>query len=486
MKQFLPIFLLLLSGFTSYGQLESGTLLPGNIRTTDIKGDSVDVFKWLAEGKTVVLDIFATWCGPCWSFHNSGYLKQLHEQYGPQGTDELRIVAIESDGTTAESELYNSALGNWTTGVKYPIVNNHTFSSLLKISFFPTLYIIRPNKRVFEVGSYRGNNEVWQKAMFPKKPIDLLTISGMTSRTFCNNASFDQKPTLLNLGSEDITSLKADFIRNGQVQQVSNAAAIPVFSEIKLPLPNISQFSVTTLFEAIVKEINGNPLPENEQLKFTSTYLRPVVETDAYRILFTTDFYPGEITWELKDNKGKSILKNTYNPGPGQFGSGGEDAHKTFTHDILLEDTDISCLTLSISDTGQDGLTSFNPNVNPVPGVEIQKIDGTVIKPKMDSDYTFTSTRNILTKFILSSNATEVVADKFSIFPNPTSGILNISNSFEDFTDYTIHVTDMMGKQITPTYQNVNFVDITNFNAGIYFINIFTDKGNAAFKFMKQ
>lgn len=44
----------------------------------------------------------------------------------------------------------------------------------------------------------------------------------------------------------------------------------------------------------------------------------------------------------------------------------------------------------------------------------------------------------------------------------------------------------MMGKQITPTYQNVNFVDITNFNAGIYFINIFTDKGNAAFKFMKQ
>ena len=103
-----------------------------------------------------------------------------------------------------------------------------------------------------------------------------------------------------------------------------------------------------------------------------------------------------------------------------------------------------------------------------------------------DSDYTFTSTRNILTKFILSSNATEVVADKFSIFPNPTSGILNISNSFEDFTDYTIHVTDMMGKQITPTYQNVNFVDITNFNAGIYFINIFTDKGNAAFKFMKQ
>ena len=123
-------------------------------------------------------------------------------QYGPQGTDELRIVAIESDGTTAESELYNSALGNWTTGVKYPIVNNHTFSSLLKISFFPTLYIIRPNKRVFEVGSYRGNNEVWQKAMFPKKPIDLLTISGMTSRTFCNNASFDQKPTLLNLGSD--------------------------------------------------------------------------------------------------------------------------------------------------------------------------------------------------------------------------------------------------------------------------------------------
>lgn len=486
MKQHLLSFIFILFTFSAFGQLASGAILPGNIAAKDIKGDSIDVFKWLAEGKTVVLDIFATWCGPCWSFHNSGFLKQLHEQYGPDGTDQLRIVAIESDGNTPESELYNSILGNWTTGVKYHILHDHTYSSLLKIAYFPTLYVIRPNKRVFEIGSYRSNPEIWQKAMFPVKEIDIIPVSAMEDRTFCNNSSFVQKPSIINLGSESIENMKVDFIRNGEVKEIEYNQQVPVFKELSLPLPTIQQFGETTLFEAIVTQLNGVDLADNEKLYFSCTYLRPIINETTYRIRFTTDFYPGEITWEIKDNQQRSIFKKTYNPGPGTFGSGGPDAYKTFTHDITLPDQDVTCLTLSITDEGNDGLRSFNPAVNPIPGVEILKMDGTVIKPKMKTDWDFTGSRNILSRFLLSSDVNDVIASQFEVYPNPASDIININNLVEEINTYKIYMTDMMGRQVSPTLQNVNFVDIQHYTPGMYFLNILTDKGNATFKFMKQ
>lgn len=482
-------FLLTLLLFTSLGlsaQIPSGNELSGNIVGTDIKGDSINVFKWLAEGKTVVIDVFATWCGPCWSFHQSGMLKGLHEQYGPDGTDELRIIAIEGDGNTAESELYNSALGNWTTGVKYQIMNNHTFNSILQINYFPTLYVIRPNKRVFEVGGYRGSRDIWERAMFPKAPIDIIPVSGMESRTFCNNAAFNQKPTILNLGSDNIANMKVDFIRNGEVREIEVTNEIPVFKETSIPLPTINQFSETTLFEAIIKEVNGVVIAENERPTFSSTYLRPIVDELEYQIRFTTDFYPGEITWEIKDNKQRSIFKKKYNPGSGQWGSGGADAHKTFVHDITLPDADITCLTLSITDSGQDGLTSFNPATNPIPGVEIIKKDGTIIKPKMASDYDFATSRTVLARFLLSSDVNDVLASKFSVYPNPTMDILNISNTLESGMTYRVFVSDMLGRQVTPASENSSFVDVQSLIPGMYVLNIMTNEGKATFKFTKQ
>lgn len=486
MKQLL---LLLLFGFVSIqinAQLASGSTLPSNIKTVDIKGDSVDVFKWLNEGKTVVIDIFATWCGPCWSFHESGYLKNLHEQYGPDGTDQLRIIGLEGDGSTAESTLYNSGWGNWTEGVKYHIVNDHTFNSMLKISFYPTLYIIRPNKRVLEIGGYRYNQEVWQKAMFPDKEIDIIPVLGMESKTFCNKSSFAQKPTIINLGSEDINHVKINFIRNGEVKEIESNHEVPVFKELSLPLPTINQFDVSTVFEAVVTHLNHNELAENEQLKFDCLYLRPIVEELTYKIKFTTDYYPGQTSWELTDNQQRSIFKKKYNPGQNTSGAGGADANKTFTHEITLPDTDITCLTLTITDEGNNGLRSYNPSTNPVPGVEIIRNDGTIIKPKMASDFDFGSSKTILSRFLLSSDTDETVAQNFSVYPNPASDLIHIQKGNLDNLTYKVFITDMVGRQVSQSVENANFLNVQELQTGMYFINIHTEKGMATFKFTKS
>lgn len=486
MRQIFYIFLFFIINSSLFGQIKSGEQLSGNIKATDIKGVEVDVFQLLDEGKTVVIDVFATWCGPCWSFHTSGYLKNLNELYGPEGTDQIRIIAIEGDGATPESQLYNSSFGDWTAGVKYHIINDHTFNSILKISFFPTLYVIRPNKKVMEMGDYRYDTEVWLKAMLPTEDIDLLVTRNIEDRTFCNTATFDQKPLVLNLGKKEINTMSIDFFRNGVNNPIETNKKIAELEEFSLGIPNIQQIKETTEIEVVVKSVDGVELTSDKQLKFKSTYLRPLVRDDVYIIKFTTDIYPGETSWTLRDNKQKIIINEKYKAGPGQFGAGGADANKTFEYLVELEDTDINCLVLAISDSAGDGLRSFNASINPQPGVEILKADGTIIKPKMIQDYNFTTARNVFTPFNLSSSAADShLSHSVEIYPNPSMDILNISIDQSLALEYNVFVTDIMGRQVTQNTKNTNFIDVSPLQSGIYILNIQTDKGLVTKKFNK-
>ena len=69
---------------------------------TDIEGETHNLYEILDEGKTVILDLFAVWCGPCWSFAETGVLEDLQAQY----PDEVVCIAIEADPSTAESTIF--------------------------------------------------------------------------------------------------------------------------------------------------------------------------------------------------------------------------------------------------------------------------------------------------------------------------------------------------------------------------------------------
>ncbi len=155
-------FLFLVTSFNLSAQLADGTLAP-NFDLTDIDGNDHNLYDDVLDNdKHALLDFSATWCGPCWTFHNSGTLETLYDDYGPSGSDELQIFMLEASASTNTACLYgsagcnNSTYGDWTQ-VDYPIFSlegaDLNVSSDYEISYFPTIYLLN-----------KHDNRVWETA----------------------------------------------------------------------------------------------------------------------------------------------------------------------------------------------------------------------------------------------------------------------------------------------------------------------------------
>jgi hypothetical protein len=378
------------------------------------------------------------------------------------------------------------SLGNWTEGVDYGIINSHDFNDLLKIAFFPTLYVIRPDRSVLEMGSFRYNDQIWQKALIPTAQKDLVFSSKLEDRTFCSTAVYNQKPKVINMGTSAITGGVIDLKLNTSTSSVNLTGEIGVFKEVEVPFTNKTLIQPTDVTVSI-KSLDGVADEPDDLSKLTCKYMQPKVTEKKMTLKVTTDFYPGEFSWNLKDNKNRTLKSATYRPGNADAdGGGGDDANKEFVYDVDIANIDINCLTFNLLDSYGDGNTAFNPEVHPQPGVEFIDASGNVIKPKLTSEYNYqSSTKSFAQAVITSSLADQDFVENLQVYPNPVSDVLTVQMTLTSGLDYELFVTDVMGAQVTKVARNTNFIPVNGLAAGIYFLNVRTANGIYTHKFTK-
>jgi len=155
-KSIISILICLFLSFDNQAQnngLPTGSIAPDHT-FTDLNGDTHNLYDILEEGKAVIIQISFIACTPCWDYVNNGILNSIHENFGEDGTDELRVFFFEgSEGTDAgclisPDSCNVSSPGNWIDNAVYPMTNDDEIAYLFNTSIGPSLFTICPNKEI--------------------------------------------------------------------------------------------------------------------------------------------------------------------------------------------------------------------------------------------------------------------------------------------------------------------------------------------------
>jgi len=77
------------------------------------------------------------------------------------------------------------------------------------------------------------------------------------------------------------------------------------------------------------------------------------------------------------------------------------------------------------------------------------------------------------------------LANSFSVYPNPAKDMLNISNSIGAEL-LSVTVTDLNGRTVKQINSSVEQINISDLNAGVYFVNINSNEGSLTKKIVKK
>ncbi|WP_298150030.1 T9SS type A sorting domain-containing protein [Flavobacterium sp.] len=98
-------------------------------------------------------------------------------------------------------------------------------------------------------------------------------------------------------------------------------------------------------------------------------------------------------------------------------------------------------------------------------------------------DYNNVVTTNIAnTTFTAMPLSVDEFSKTVAIYPNPTNGLINIK---ADAKINTIEVFDVRGRKLFSKQQS-DFVDISQYDSGVYFMKVYTDQGMVRQKLMKR
>lgn len=208
-----------------HAQLPDGSTAPDFTLTDIVDSNSYNLHDYLEAGKTCFVEIFAAHCPSCWSYHQSNTLKDLYNTYGPNGTDEVMVFALEYD----EYNFYEAFIGvgspwvtagNWLDGTPYPIFQvegaDRSVFNDYEVTFYPVVYKICPDKTTERVSTSLNAAQLYEK-------VQECQLASIDEQVLPGKVYIDQNK---NVVVENYEELRGIEIVNMQGQTVQTIAVI--------------------------------------------------------------------------------------------------------------------------------------------------------------------------------------------------------------------------------------------------------------------
>lgn len=451
-KSLLPMLALSLAT-GAMAQMPDGSVCP-DFTGTDLDGNVHHLYDYLDQGYTVVVDVSATWCGPCWSYHNSGNLEGLFEDHGP-GTadDKVMVLFIEGDNSTTLADLNgtgSNTQGDWVTGTPYPIINSASIANLLQISYYPTIYTICPNRIMVESGqiSEAAHWNLAQACPVADSPFDAALLEPQTTMAGCTGADLPLHARLQNMGTSTLTNA------NIQVKQGTTVLGSTTWSGL-LPTYGIADVAVTDYAFGANANLTFEITSSDDDAANNTTSGSVVVSNQEIGTWVTvevrTDGYGYEVTWQLTDASGYPLWTN-----PASVGN-----NTTYSTTLALNDGE--CYIWKIQDSYGDGILS--------PGYWKILNDGVAV---MQSSGAFTSTVKPFKGSLAADVAEAMKGREPSIYPNPTNGQVTLAMDVPAGTRATLDVYNVLGAVVKSQIitNAISTVDLNTLDNGVYYFNI--------------
>ncbi len=446
-----------------------------NWTATDIAGNTISIQDYLNDGKTVLVDISAHWCGPCWAWHNSGIMEKLWHEFGPEGTNDLVIIWVDGDAASSMTLLNggSGSQGDWVTGTPYPIIGpngeGNALSDIYNITAYPTLFMHCPGAsagvEIARTATWQSFFQSWRNACpaaFNNGTIDATLLAG-ESGTLCPGEH--PAATLYNQGTSNLTSATVELIENGTtVQTVNWTGNLARWASATI---NFDQVDVvgTQDFTATVSQPNGvadeHPEGADEDYSFEQA---PEAESATIHFELKTDNYCEETTWKLYNSNNQVV----YQGGP--YTAGSQD-NTVFNYWWTV--TPNECYRLEVSDAYGDGICCtygngyYKVRSNGVLVTEGGQFGGLVKEP-------FAAGAAV-------GIEENVLEQGLGMYPNPTTGMLNVKFELPSATTVNFNVTNMLGANVLTSSKGFGVgsqqttIDMSSLPNGSYLVNILAD-----------
>jgi len=463
----------------------AGTLAMGqgnqNWTATDINGTSHSIQSYLQQDKTVLVDLSAHWCPPCWAWHKSGIMEKLYHEFGPEGTDDLMILFIDgSSNPPSNINLLNGVgsgtQGNWTLGTNYPIIGPAGQGQLVANNYdfpgFPTLFLHCPGApagvEIQRSATWSSFFASWRNgcgAPF-NNGVNDATLLKLDNTTICPGEN--PKVELYNMGSAALTSVRVEMRQgNTLLQTVNWTGNLPRWQSTMVEFDQLNVVSGTT-YTATVSLPNGVVDDHEPGLSEDYTYtIAPIAELATVHLQFRTDNYASESSWKLFDSNNNQVAQN------------GSLANAT-TYDHWWNLNPNECYRFDLYDGYGDGICCAYGN-----GFFRLRSNGTLMAEGGQFGGLATTYFKTGTAVGIAEN---VLDGGLGLFPNPTSGMVTVQFDLPAAGTLNIEVRNILGGVITQRLHVATVgsqqttLDLSDLANGSYLISFYADGMSASRK----